>query len=458
MTARSGTESVSEEDLNPYRIAQRQFDLASRYLPDLKTGLIESLKRPRRTVTVEFPILTEGGDVTTFTGHRVLHNRARGPGKGGLRYHPGLTADEVRALASWMTWKCAVADVPFGGAKGGVRCDPRELTEADLRRITRRFISELGDQIGPQTDIPAPDINTDERTMAWVYDTFDQLHPGRNNLPVVTGKPIDIGGSQGRREATGRGILFVTREALSRGLVDGLDSVEGARIVIQGFGNVGSNVARLFAEAGARIVAIGDVDGAIALEDGLDIEAVREHHEEAGTVVGLAGTRTVARERLLELPCDILIPAAIGGQLRRDNAPRIGARLVVEGANGPTTPDADRILAGRGIPLVPDILANAGGVVVSYFEWVQNTENQQWDLEEVNGRLEKKMVAAVETVLATREQIAQDLPAIREALVETRKRHPVPDEPLEPVTLRAAAFVLAISRVANVSLERGIWP
>ncbi len=455
---RSEARSKSDEDLNPYRIAQRQFDLASRYLPDLKTGLIESLKRPRRIVTVEFPVLTEGGDVTTFTGHRVLHNRARGPGKGGLRYHPDVTADEVRALASWMTWKCAVADVPFGGAKGGVRCDPRELTEADLRRITRRFISELGDDIGPQTDIPAPDINTDARTMAWVYDTFDALHPGRNNLPVVTGKPLDIGGSQGRREATGRGILFVTREALSRGLVDGLDSVVGARVVVQGFGNVGSNVAALFAEAGARIIAIGDSDGAIALEDGLDVEAVRVHQREAGTVVGLAGTRTLTNERLLELPCDILVPAAIDGQIRGDNAPRIAARLVVEGANGPTTPAADRILAERGIPVVPDILANAGGVVVSYFEWVQNTENQQWDLDEVNRKLERKMVGAIETVLATRQKIEEDLPAIREALVETRKRHPVPDEPLEPVTLRAAAYALAISRVANVSLERGIWP
>ena len=449
---------ATPEDLNPYHIAQTQFDLASCYLPDLATGLIEFFKRPRRTITLEFPVLTEDGEVRTFTGYRVLHSRVRGPGKGGLRYHPDVTANEVRALASWMTWKCAVADVPFGGAKGGVACDPKQLTEVDLRHITRRFIAELGDDIGPQTDIPAPDINTDARTMAWVYDTYDALHPGRNNLPVVTGKPLDIGGSQGRRQATGRGILYVTEELLKRGIVPDLSSVSGARVVVQGFGNVGSHVATLFAEEGARVIAVGDSGGGIAGEQGLDLEAVRAHRDEAGTVVGLAGTQTVTNEQLLELPCDILVPAAIGGQIHRDNAPRIGARLVVEGANGPTTPDADRILTERGIPVVPDILANAGGVVVSYFEWVQNTENEQWDLEEVNHKLQRTMLRATEAVLAKRAELERDLPRICEALAETRKRRPVPDVSLEPVTLRAAAYVLAISRVAGVALERGIWP
>ena len=451
-------DEATSEDLNPYHIAQTQFDLASCYLPKLASGLIEYFKRPRRTITLEFPVETDDGEIRSFTGHRVLHNRVRGPGKGGLRYHPDVTADEVRALASWMTWKCAVVDVPFGGAKGGVACDPTQLTEADLRRITRRFITELGDNIGPQTDIPAPDINTDARTMAWVYDTYEALHPGRNNLPVVTGKPLDIGGSQGRREATGRGILCVTQEVLERGVVPDLLSVSGARVVVQGFGNVGFHVATLFAEAGARIIAVSDVGGGITDEQGLDLEAVAAHRDEAGTVVGLAGSTTVTNEQLLELPCDILVPAAIGGQIHRDNAPRLAARLIVEGANGPTTPDADRILGERGIPVIPDILANAGGVVVSYFEWVQNTENQQWDLEDVNHRLQQKMVHATEAVLAKQAELERDLPAISEALAETRTRHPVPEVSLDPVSMRAAAYVLAISRVASVALERGIWP
>ncbi len=460
MTSNSQPVEVDAEELNPYHVAQDQFDLASCYLPDLATGLIASLKRPRRSVTLEFPVLTDDGEVRTFTGYRVLHNRARGPGKGGLRYHPDLNVDEVRALASWMTWKCAVVDVPFGGAKGGVRCDPKELSEIDLRHITRRFVAELGDDIGPQTDIPAPDINTNASTMAWVYDTYDALHPGRNNLPVVTGKPLDIGGSQGRAEATGRGILFATQEVLKRGLVQGLDSISGARVVVQGFGNVGSHVADLFAEQGARVIAVGDTGGGILLQDGLDLESVKAHRADVGTVVGLAGTQTVTNEQLLELPCDILIPAAIGGQIRSDNAARIAARLVVEGANGPTTPAADRILAKKGIPVVPDILANAGGVAVSYFEWVQNTENQQWDLDEVNAKLHRKMTRATESVLAKQAELERDLPAICEALLETRKRHPVPvpDVDLEPVTLRSAAYVLAISRVASVARKRGVWP
>jgi glutamate dehydrogenase/leucine dehydrogenase len=453
-----GAAEAEHEDLNPYHIAQRQFDVASCYIPDLATGLIDFFKRPRRTITLEFPVQTEDGVVQMFTGHRVLHSRIRGPGKGGLRYSPDVTADEVRALASLMTWKCAVVDVPFGGAKGGVACDPRQLTEADLRHITRRFIAELGDDIGPQTDIPAPDMNTDARTMAWVYDTYDALHPGDNNLPVVTGKPLDLGGSQGRVEATGRGLLDVTQEILKGGILPDLSSVSGARVAVQGFGNVGSHVATLFAEQGASVVAVSDLVGGVSNEEGLDLEALEAHRREAGTVAGFAGATNVTNETLLELPCDILVPAAIGGQIRRDNAPRIAARLIVEGANGPTTPDADRVLGERGIPIVPDILANAGGVVVSYFEWVQNTENEQWDLEEVNHKLRQKMVRATAAVFGKQAGLASELPAICDALAETRKRRVVPDVPLEPVTLRSAAYALAISRVAQVALERGIWP
>ncbi len=449
---------VGPEDLNPYHMAQAQFDLASSYLPRLKTGLIDFFKRPRQTLTVEFPVLTEEGDVRMFTGHRVLHSRIRGPGKGGLRYHPDTNADEVRALASWMTWKCAVVDVPFGGAKGGVACDPKQLDEADLRRITRRYISELGDFIGPQTDIPAPDMNTDAQTMAWVYDTYNALHPGVNNLPVVTGKPLDIGGCQGRDEATGRGLLYVTQAVLDRELLPGRSSLSGADVVIQGWGNVGTHVAELFREEGARIIAVADSQGGIVNKEGLDVEAVREHRGEMGTVVGLAGTATVTNEQLLELPCDVLVPAAVGGQIRRDNAPLVAAKMIVEGANGPVTPAADRILTERGIPVVPDILANAGGVVVSYFEWVQNSENQQWDLEDVHTKLHTRITRAAEAVLDKQQQLVRDLPAIREALDGVRAKHPVPEVPLDPVTLRSAAYVLAIERVASVALARGIWP
>jgi len=446
------------EDLNPYHIAQTQFDLASVYLPELTSGLIELLKHTRRTITVEFPVEIAGGEVRTFVGYRVLHSRVRGPGKGGIRYRPDITADEVRALASLMTWKCAVLDVPFGGAKGGVACDPGQLTEADLRHITRRFIAELGDNIGPQMDIPAPDINTDAHTMAWVYDTYDAMHPGRNNLPVVTGKPLDMGGSQGRLEATGRGILGVTQEALKQGIVPGLGSVAGARVVVQGFGNVGSHVATLFAEEGARVIGVSDSSGGIMCEAGIDLEAVRAHRSEMGTVVGVAGTTTVSNEQFLEIPCDILVPAAIGAQIHRANAPRIAARLIVEGANGPTTPDADCILLKRGIPVVPDILANAGGVVVSYFEWVQNTENQQWDLAEVNDRLQRRMVRATESVLEKWAELKRDLPVVPDTSAAAPKPGTASPVIPEPVSLRTAAYVVAISRVASVALERGIWP
>ena len=361
MSESAETSAPAPEDLNPYAIARTQFERACAHLPDLSSGLIDLLNRPRRSITIEFPIETADGNVRLFTGHRVLHSRARGPGKGGLRFHPDLTLDDVKALASLMTWKCALVDVPFGGAKGGVACDPAQLTEADLRHITRRFIAELGDDLGPHTDIPAPDINTNPGTMAWIYDTYDLLHPGSNNRPVVTGKPLDIGGSEGRLEATGRGILDVTEQALERDVLPGRTSVAGARLVVQGFGNVGSTVARLFSEAGACVIGVSDAGGGIVCEEGIDLEAAESHVRDFGTVVGVAGTTTVSNEQLLELPCDILVPAAVGAQICRENAPRIAAKLIVEGANGPTTPEADRILMERGIPVVPDILANAGG-------------------------------------------------------------------------------------------------
>ncbi len=442
------------EDLNAFHIAQQQFDAAVRYIPDLKAGLVEFLKAPDRVLRVAFPIETEDGEVHNFVGYRVLHNTVRGPGKGGIRYHPEVTGDEVCALASWMTWKCAVVDLPFGGAKGGVVCDPKKLTKADLRKITRRFIAELNDAIGPHTDIPAPDVNTNAETMAWIYDTYQMMHRGENNLPVVTGKPLDIGGSLGRPEATARGSLFATQRALERGIVPGLAAVEGATVVVQGFGNAGANAARLFAEAGARVVAVSDTGGAVFSERGLAPKAAIAHKKKTGSVVGLARTETLTNAELLALPCDILIPAALGNQIRADNAGGVRAKLVVEAANGPTTPAADRILEARGIVVLPDILANSGGVTVSYFEWVQNLENQQWDEDEVNAKLGRKMARATDGVIDERKTINARLPVLEAGLLEKGR----PGAPLGPVDLRTAALVLAVRRVAKVALERGIWP
>ena len=444
------------EDLNPFHIAQRQFDVAARYIPDIKTGLVEYLKRPNRMITVEFPIETAAGIVKNYIGYRCVHSRVRGPGKGGIRYHPQVTADEVRALASWMTWKCAVLDVPFGGAKGGIVCDPKQRSAEDMLKITRRFISELGDNIGPHSDIPAPDVNTNAETMAWIYDTYDMMHRGQNNLGVVTGKPVDIGGSLGRREATSRGCLFCTQEALRRGVLRGRgrDSVKGATVAVQGYGNAGAIAAELFQAEGAKIIAVSDSRGAIYDPKGLDPQAAAAHKRETGSVVGLAGTKEMSNEELLALECDILIPAALENQIRGDNADRVRAKLIVEAANGPTTPAADRILYERGVAVLPDILANAGGVTVSYFEWVQNNQNEQWQEDEVNGKMLAKMNRATEAVISKQKEINGSLDRL-EAL---RKERGLDGGPLTPVDLRTAAYVLAIERVARVTLERGIWP
>jgi len=445
---------MTTEELNPFVIAQRQCDAAARYLPELEPGLFEFLKRPDKVVIVEFAISTSSGDVRNFVGYRAVHNRARGPGKGGIRYHPDVTLDEVRALASWMTWKCAVVGVPFGGAKGGVVCDPKKLSKRDLQHITRRFVSDLGNEIGPHTDIPAPDMGTNAETMALIYDTYDLMHRGANNLGVVTGKPVHIGGSRGREEATGRGGLYVTRRALERGVLEGTSRLDGLSVAIQGFGNVGSNAASLFHEAGARIVAVSDSTGAVYRGEGLEPARIAAHKRATGSVVGLPAAETLGGEELLALPCDILIPAALESQLREDNVRDVRARMIVELANGPTTPVADRILLERGIPVVPDILANAGGVTVSYFEWVQNDQNEQWDLDEVNAKLDRIMSSATDGVLEKQREINGHLDDL-----ETRRRElGRGGAPLEPVDLRTAALVVAVERVARVTLDRGIWP
>jgi glutamate dehydrogenase (NAD(P)+) len=442
------------EDLNPFHIAQLQFDNAARYIPELEPGLADFLKLPSRMIEVEFPIETAEGEVRNYIGYRCVHNRARGPSKGGIRYHPGVTADEVRALASWMTWKCAVLDVPFGGAKGGVICNPKRRTKDDLQRITRRFIAELGDQIGPFTDVPAPDVNTNAETMAWVYDTYDMMHRGRNNLGVVTGKPVDIGGSFGRNEATSRGCLFCTQRALARGTVRDLNSVVGSDVVVQGYGNAGAIAAELFADEGARIIAVSDSRGGIYSPKGLDPAAVLDHKKKTGSVLGYPGAREVDNQELLTIPCDILIPAALENVIRADNAHQIQAKLIAEAANGPTTPTADKILFERGIQVLPDILANAGGVTVSYFEWVQNNDYEQWDEDEVNLKMHVKMERATDAVIDKQREINGSL----DDLNARRKQNGRDSFPLVPVDLRMAAYILAISRVAKVTLERGIWP
>jgi glutamate dehydrogenase (NAD(P)+) len=444
------TSTHRQEDLNPFHIAAQQFDRAVDCLPGLKAGLIEMLKRPARTVMLEMPVEMDDGSVRMFVGYRVLHSRVRGPGKGGIRYHPDVTLDEVRALASWMTWKCSVADIPFGGAKGGVICNPKELSEGVLRRITRRYVAGLGDSIGPYVDIPAPDVYTDARTMAWIYDTYDMMHPGRNNLPVVTGKPVDIGGSLGRHEATARGCLFAAQQALAKGVVSELEELRGARVVIQGYGNAGAIAAELFHHAGARIIAVSDSQGGIVREQGIDPEAVEKHKYVSRSVVGMRGTTTITNADLLGLECDILIPAALECQIRADNAAAVRARFIVEAANGPTTPAADQVLFARGIPVLPDILANSGGVTVSYFEWVQNIENEKWDEADVNAKLRTKMERATDAVVDRQRDV--------NAQVKSGAMRGQAGKPAEPVDLRTAAMVVAIERVANVAAERGIWP
>ena len=436
---------MKEEEFDSLHSRRRQFERAAAHVEMLKMGLVEFLNAPKRTITVHFPIELEDGSVRTFTGYRVLHNTVFGPGKGGIRYHPEVSAEEVQGLAALMTWKCALLKLPFGGAKGGVVCDPKELNECELRRITRRFIAELGDNIGPNTDIPAPDLYTDELTMAWVFDTYHMMHPGRNNRPVVTGKPVDLGGSLGRKGATGRGVVLVTERFLEKNPWEGIGTLEGARVAIQGFGKVGLHAARLFRERGARLIAISDSQGGILADDraeekGLDIDAILAHKEATGSVVGLPETRTITNDDLLALECDILVPAALGNQIHSGNAHKVNAKLVVEGANGPVTPEADEVLASRSIPVIPDILANAGGVTVSYFEWVQNIENEQWPLGEVLAKLQEKLYGATDAVVEEWHRLK----------VEN------PEEPaLGP---RTAAWTIALRRLAKVTLERGIWP
>lgn len=414
------------EDLNSFTIAMRQFDSAAEKV-GLDAGLREVLRRPRRALSMSLPVKMDNGSIRVFEGFRVQHSNARGPCKGGIRYHPTVTFDEVRALASWMTWKCATVNIPFGGAKGGIVCDPKRLSLGELERLTRRYAYEISPIIGPDRDIPAPDVYTDAQVMAWIMDTYSMTH-GHSSPGVVTGKPTFLGGSFGRNEATARGCFFVIRCACEKLNI----RLEQATVAIQGFGNAGSIAAELLSQHGSRILGVSDTRGGILNRMGLDIPALLAHKAHTGSVVGFPNSEPISNEDLLELQCDILIPAALENQITLLNADRIQAKIVAEAANGPTTPDADSILHQKAIIVIPDILANAGGVTVSYFEWVQDLQELWWDEDDVNRRLEKIMVKAFSDVYATAERYSADL--------------------------RTGAYILAIDRVAHATKTRGIWP
>ena len=411
---------------SPWVTALAQFDDAADRL-HLDDALRQILRSCKRELTVHFPVRLDDGSTTVFRGHRVQHNVVLGPAKGGIRYHPAVDLDEVKALAMWMTWKCAVAKIPYGGAKGGVAVDPKKLSDRELENLTRRYATEIALLIGPQEDIPAPDMGTDAHVMAWIMDTYS-MHRGYSVAGVVTGKPLSIGGTLGRLEATGRGLLYVAQEASRQGLTP----LAGASVAIQGFGNVGGVAARLLTAEGCRVVAMSDSSGGVYNERGLDAEALHRFRQEGGKLAQAPGGDHLSNEELLCLPADILIPAAMEGQISAANASQVRAKIILEGANGPLTPEADSILAERGIVVIPDILANAGGVVVSYFEWVQDIQSFFWEEDEINERLRRVMVRAFAEVKSLADE-----------------RH---------VTLREAATMRGVQRVAEATLVRGIYP
>ncbi len=417
---------MPERKGNPWEEALKQLEIAAEKLK-LEPSIVQMLKHPRRTITVAVPTRMDNGSIKVFTGYRVQHNNWRGPHKGGIRYHPDVDLDEVKALAMWMTWKCAVMDLPYGGGKGGVVCNPKEMSRSELERMTRRFTAMLIDDIGPYKDVPAPDVYTDSQTMAWIVDTYSQMR-GYYEPGVVTGKPVNIGGSLGRDQATGRGVAICAREAAKEKGV----RLGGASVAVQGFGNVGSYAAIILHSWGAKIVAVSDSQGGIYSPNGFDPNAVAAFKQKTGKVSGYPSSKDISNENLLELSCDILVPAALENVITAKNASRINAKIISEGANGPTTTEADQILDERNVLVVPDILANAGGVTVSYFEWLQNLRREYWALEEVNSRLETNMVKAFTDNM--------DL---------TKK---------EKVPMRTAALMLGIGRVADAFARLGLFP
>lgn len=418
--------AVSQEELNPFKISKQQFDRAADYL-ELDDSMRRVLKNAKRQLVVSIPVKMDNGEVQVFEGYRVQHNIARGPAKGGIRFHPQVTLDEVKALASWMTWKCATVGIPYGGGKGGVVCDTKSLSRGEIERLTRRYAFEIAPIIGPDSDIPAPDVYTDEQTMAWIMDTISMVR-GHTELGVVTGKPISLGGSQGRNEATARGCLYALREACR---VKGT-SLRGARVAVHGFGNAGANIARLVAADGAVVVAMCDSRSGVYAENGIDVEAALRHKAQTKALQGLKNAKEMTGDDVLGVDCDILLPSALENTITLDTVGSVKAKIIAELANGPTTPAADRILEDQGVFLVPDILANAGGVTVSYYEWVQDLYSYFWSEGEINDRLEQTMRAAFRAVHEKSQQFGTDM--------------------------RTGAYVLAIDRVAEATRVRGIFP
>jgi glutamate dehydrogenase (NAD(P)+) len=417
---------VSHLRENPYEIAKSQLRKVAKTFA-IDPNLVNVLQMCKKAVSVSIPVQMDDGSTQVFEGYRVTHNIARGPSKGGIRYHPDVTLDEVKALAMWMTWKCALAGIPFGGAKGGVICNPKTMSEGELQRMTRRFTSEIINEIGPEKDIPAPDVGTDGRVMAWIFDTYS-MNKGHSVLGVVTGKPLTIGGSLGREEATARGALYCVREAVRKKEM----SLQGTRVAVQGFGNVGSFLAKFLAEDGATVIAISDSTSGLHNPNGIDVQAAIAHKRETGSLAGFRGADPISNEDLLLLECDVLAPCALEQVITAENADKVRAKIIVEGANGPVTPAADEILEEKGVLVLPDILANAGGVVVSYFEWVQGLQEYFWKEAEVNAKLNDIVTRAFNETWATMEG--------------------------RDISMRMAAYGLAVQRVAEATVTRGIYP
>jgi len=413
--------------INPFEVALEQLDEAAKLI-NLDKGLHQILAHPKRVLTVSLPVKLDNNEIRVFTGFRSQHNDARGPYKGGIRYHPQVTIDEVKALSMWMTWKCAIADIPFGGGKGGIICDPKQMSEPELERMTRRYAYAIADIIGPHTDIPAPDVYTGGKEMAWIMDTYSALKGNYVQPELITGKPLAIGGSLGRNEATGRGLSFTVREAAKRLKLD----MRTSTVAVQGFGNAGQFAALLLEEQGAKVIAVSDSKGGLQNRNGIDIEALRKHKEKKGTVVGFSEGKSIGNEEVLETDCTILVPAALENQITKKNAAKISAKIVAEAANGPTTPDADEILYKNKTLLIPDVLANGGGVTVSYFEWLQNLRREYWSESQVNDMLDKNITKAFSDVYTAHEK--------------------------HQVNMRKASTLLAINRVVDAIKIRGLWP
>ena len=418
----------NSDDINPFQVALKQLEEAAEILK-LDSGIHQVLANPKRVLTVSIPTKMDDGSIRVFTGFRSQHNDARGPCKGGIRYHPGVTIDEVKALSMWMTWKCAIANIPYGGGKGGIICNPKKMSEDEKERMTRRFAYLIADIIGPKTDIPAPDVYTRPQEMAWIMDTYSALKGGYVQPEIITGKPIPVGGSLGRNEATGRGLAYTVREAAKKQNID----MKQSTVVVQGFGNAGQFAAKLIEEQGAKLISVSDTKGAIYKQDGINVNALIKHKQETGSVINFNGSNSLSsNEELLETECTILVPAALENQIIQKNADNIKATIIAEAANGPTTPEADKILYEKNILVIPDVLANGGGVTVSYFEWLQNIRREYWTEKEVNNKLDVNITESFLDVYNTHKEYQVDM--------------------------RKAATLLAINRVAEATKIRGIWP